>query len=151
MSWSSIRSALKARLEGISGVGAVHTYLRYCKDAGDSTAFAAIYVSGGQLNYWAISRTARRTAKSVDNDSSYRRQHDVEVSAFYAHRDADASENTFQDLLETVCNNLETGDHTLGSACLTHTPPEVRQIGHAMLGDVFCHFAVLALSIEEVT
>lgn len=151
MSWSGIRSALKSRLEAVSGIGKVHAYTRYIKDGCEYAAFQDVYVSGGVLNYWGITRTARRTEKTADNDTSYRRIHDVEITVYYAVADGSASENTFQDLLETVCNNLETGDHTLGGACLTHSPPEARQIGHVMLADVLCHSAIVALQIEEVT
>lgn len=150
MSWATIRDALVTRLEAVSGTGRVHSFLRYLKEGPDQRPFTDAYVVRGRLNYWAVTRTARRSVKTVGDDSYYRRHHDVEVNVFVALSDSDESEHVFQDLLDTVANNLETGDHTLGGVCLTHTPPEVRQIGHAMISDILCHSALLFLTVEEV-
>lgn len=150
MSYSGIRSALATRIAAVSGgPGVVHSRIRWSNENPDSSAFQTLFVSGGRINFAQITRKGRKVIRSVE-DSRRRVQHEIEIVFVYGMEDADTTETLFQDMLEAVALNLETGDHTLGGACITHTEPEISDIGHEVRSDVLCHAATMRITVEEV-
>jgi len=97
VSVAAIRDYLKTKIAAVPGVGVVHNYERWAADWG---ALVNLYVSNDKLNGWHITR--RSTPESWDSMPVVERYHTFEISGIYALKDADASEKTFQDLVEAV-------------------------------------------------
>lgn len=150
MSWSAIRTALKTRLEAVSGIGIVHPFRRYVKGNETSPDFQTLFFSGGKLHAWQFYRTARRPQYSGSDDSRRVVHHDVVVEALLALCDSTTSEHTLQDLLDSVAANLETGDHTLGGACKTHSLLTVATIDHVAFFNTTCNHARATITFEDV-
>jgi hypothetical protein len=154
MSLDSIRSSLRTKVAGvtgISGVAPVYDYLRYVTD---EDGIRDLLVAGqGRVHYWSVTPAVGDTfslrQRMGCQDGVYR----WDVHGFYALKDADASEKVFLVIVEAVLNALRT-DLTLGS---TVRPVEGelprwvehdhRQIGPA--GSVLCHHAKITLAVKK--
>jgi len=150
MSYQAIRDALATRLETVVGVGTVHTYERYLTEQAEVAAFQAAFSKNGVLNTWMIERRAVSSRQSAAADAKRIRRHTLRLEGFYSLKDAAASKLTFQDLIDAVCDDLETGDRTLGGACLTHSLPSVDTIEETLFAGVLCHRTEIQIIVEEV-
>lgn len=155
MSYSTIRTAIKTRMDAISGLGPGYTYERYPSDINpESDTFATQFQESGALNLYWIDRRSFNDKQPQADDNRRLRRHDVQVKVFQKLVDsatlADASGPAFQDLLETIANNIATGDRTWGSAALTTSLPRVSAISLTRFMGVLCHTATLEFTIEEV-
>lgn len=154
MSWSNIAAALTTRLQAVQGVGKAHGRLRYDSEGFEETAFKALFMANGSVNAWQITRTNRTALRSPDDSRVTKVTHTVSIRANLSLVDpgtgATNTEDTFQALLDAVCDNFDTGDHTLGGVAITHSIPQAGQIGHAMFyGSILCHDATITMSVEE--
>jgi hypothetical protein len=152
MAWSAIVSALATRVDAVAGVNNVYQHQRWIKDAAGTDAWRAMFVSGGVMQVWMLSRTRHTSAVCADDDNRYRARHEVEIQAFYAVDDSAATEATFNGLVSAVCANLRTGDRTLGGSCVTHTEPQA-EMRYGMFGQgqgVLSHQATIQFTVEEV-
>ncbi len=149
MSYSAIRTALQARLAAVTGMGTVFTYLRWTDDDVDAPGFAK-FIQGTAPNQHLSFAQFTRTRFVDSKRGLTHRNHDIVIFAFYSASDADATENTFQDLMDAVANDLEGGDRTLGGACAIVHLPEVSPIEYTWFGPVFCHAALIRVTVEEI-
>lgn len=154
MPYLNIRNALKTRIEAVSGIGKVHTYLRWSLEPTGSDNFNTIFADiTGMVNVWIITRE-KFEDDHANEDNKIIRRHHLTVYAYHGHLDTDSvkAELVFQDLLEAVEANLRTGDRTLSASCLTYSLPEFTKIGYASLGNrkdayVCCEIKLL---VDEV-
>ena len=143
MSYANIRDYLKTKLQAVDGIGVVHDYDRW---AADWAALVNLYVSNDKLNGWHITRKA--TGEAWKSLPVVERAHTYEIIGIYALKDADASEKTFQDLVEKVMEELRF-DFTLGGNCQQTGPLKLETLEPRMFGSVLCHVAVLKLPVQE--
>ncbi len=143
MSWSSIRSQLKTILEGVAGIGIVHDYQRWEIEA---DGFRTLFVSGGRINVWMITRDASREGELAQNQ--HYRRHQVRIIGLYALDDSDATEKTFSDLLESVCDTLRQSNDIGGNA-ESSGPPQVIRDDHARFAGTLCHYGEVTLEVRE--
>jgi len=141
MSLNAIRDYLKTLLSGVAGIGVVHDYERW---AANWTDLLSYYQKNGKLNGWAITR--RSTAAEWVAEPLVERTHTFEITGIYSLKDTDASEKTFQDLIEAIDAAVRF-DHTLGGNCLVAEPLQVETVEARMFGSILCHVAVLQLSV----
>jgi hypothetical protein len=142
MSLGAIRSYLKSLLSGVAGIGVVHDYERWAVQYSDLLNY---YVKNSKLNGWAITR--RSTEAEWSAMPVVDRTHQIEITGIYSLKDADASEKTFQDLIEAVDAAVRF-DHTLGGNCLVAGPLAVEVVEARMFGSVLCHYCLLRLPVQ---
>lgn len=154
MALSDIRSALKQILEGISGIGLVHDYERWTPEWKGVLDLYKDPVSG-TLRAWTMTREATpEELLTVGGPSGQNlRNHAMVMRGYQALDDSAATEKTFQDTVEAICAELRKDPATtaLGTSVLgTSGPPQVRTVGHVLLGDVLCHYAEISYTAAEL-
>lgn len=148
MSWGSIAAALKTRLAAVSGVGKTHSFQRVFKGSSDQTEFQSAYCKDRLINVWMVTRT-KRVSSPIPGESKRRVRHSVLILGLLKQDDARTSDATFEGVVDGVCVDLETGDRTLGGACVTHGQPEAA-ISLGKLSEQDVHLAQIAFDVEEV-
>lgn len=150
MSYDGIRDALKVRLDALSGVGPVHTYERYIRGGIEETAVKTLFFESNVLNTAFIDRKAFHTTFHAEDIR--RRVHEISIYLFLGHDDASATGETFQDRLETIVNDLETGNRALGKAStIIRDGCSVKNIGLTKFGAAIdAHIAEITFTVEEV-
>ena len=156
MSWAAIRGALVTRLGTITGIENVHGQIRYVDDNLEETIFKDLFVdTNNNVNTWMFSRTARAVEAVPDDSTKAKVLHTVTMQGSLSLVDAGTgsanTEDTFQGLIDALCDDLRTGDRTLGGVANTHSLPQASTIGHAMFyRSVLCHDTTVTLTIEEI-
>lgn len=154
MSWASIAAALQTRINAVCTAAptkaVVHPYLRWSSDGVEGDDYQAKFVTvQDRLATCQITRTAVRYVRAAQ-DSRRRVQHDVKAELTLALEDADQTELLHQALIDLICEDLATGDRTLGGIAKTHQEPRVENIQVARFGSVTSHSCELLFTVEEV-
>lgn len=149
MSYAAIRTALATRLQALNA-GRTQSYVRFSIKSVQDPEFQALFVAGGRVNVWQLTRTRFFDRQAPDRDNLVIRRHELELTFTMSLQDSAATENLHQDALDLVANNLATGDRTLGGACHTHGLVDVRSIERIMFFEsVLAHHALMTLTVEE--
>lgn len=157
MSLSSIRTQIKTILEGVSGIGIVHDYERW---SADWKAFLTLFQDSNDLiNGWMFARekTVQRRVTLGEKEKA----HIFRLRGVYGLKDEDATEKTFQDLIESNVAAFD-ADETLSGTCLTINPDwgpmdgavglQVDLVENRIFGSVLCHYAECRLcAIETIS
>ena len=143
MAYADVRAALKSLLEGISGINKVYDYQRW---TADRAVYAALFKDTDKIHFWCISRRAvtdtRRYTEQVDD------VHRIVIRGYMALDDSEATEKTFQDLIDTVRQTLRQNYTILGTA--HNSGPEINTIiEHRVFGEVLCHYCEVELPVRE--
>lgn len=110
MSVDTIRSALKTKIEAVTGVGVVgnpnlgvanvHDFLRHIK--GDKSLFRSFFeTTNKRIHSWQITRRSTSEISQNQNFTSLRR-HSFLVFGILGVQDESTTEKTFQDIVERV-------------------------------------------------
>lgn len=143
MSASALRTAIKNKVAGVSGVANVYDYMRF---ASHQTAFETLFKSGTTLHGWMVTR--RTMPSSVDTRDTTIRAHGFKIIGLYGVDDATASEKTFDGLVEAICNAFD-ADADLGGLVHVSAPAQVAVIEHRMFFGNLCHYAEIDLQPKE--
>ncbi len=143
MSWANIRTQLKTILEGVSGIGVVHDYQRWDVEADN---FQTLYVSGGRIHVWSITRD--QSTEGEEAQQQHVRTHRIRITGVYSLDDSDATEKTFSDLMETICDTLRQ-NNDLNDAAESSGPPQVTRDDHTRFAGTLCHFGEITLEVRE--
>lgn len=144
MSLSTIRSAIITILEAVTGIGKVYDYERYAKSP---DGFKLLFTSNDdKFHVWQLTRES--TEEISEMHTTNIRRHTMVIRGYYALKDANATAKTFQDLIETICEDLRV-DFQLGGIALQCLPPQVRIVEHVEFTGVLCHHAEIVLVCEE--
>jgi hypothetical protein len=135
---------VKTILAAVSGIGVVHDYERYAVEA---SALKALFVTGGRLHGWTITR--ERTPSVYRTNVQTERRHRFIIRGYYALDDSAASEKTFQDLVEAVEAAFRTND-TLNGTAEVAGPLQVERVGPVLFAGVLCHYVELSLEAQEL-
>lgn len=147
MSLEAIREQIKTILSGVSGIGVVHDYERW---AADWTSYLELFSVedeiGTRINGWEITRkkTPSKTA-STTHDS---RSHTFLIRGIYGLKDSDATEITFQQLIEDVCAAFRS-NYQLNSTADNTESVQVDLVENRVFGNVLCHYCELSLTADE--
>ena len=157
MSYATIRAALATRLQGIAGIGQVSTYERFSRKAAEDPEFIAKFVKNGILNSWWIDREAFPD-KRIAGDTIERR-HALTITGVYAFNggtvNSDGTEEdgdsalVFQDLLETVADDLNFGDRMVGVAILMSPDTSDIRITSYQANSIRVHTATIKFEAVE--
>lgn len=160
---NAIKSAIAARLATVTGIGRVHTYLRWAVTDAD---FLKVAMTGGAINIWQVTRD--QTEERWLTTGEVWRAHRLAIFGGYGLMDSSATEHTFQDLIERVARKFRTRDAwTLGGLVESTAPymgPEasasvllgarggiqVSSIEHRMVHSVLVHWAQLTIGIQDL-
>lgn len=142
------RAAIVAVLEGVAGIGRVHSFERYAKAEGK---LREIYTIGGRLEGWFVRRTATRvTAPALRIRTVI---HRWRIRGYMGLEDAEQSELAFDARLEAIRAAFDAST-TLGGVCeTTHVDDlagaQLEDSSPVMFAGVLCHGARFALSTRH--
>jgi len=146
MTESAINAGIKTVLDGVSSIANVHDYVRWSNSWG---TFLALFkdTDNDKINGWAFSR--KSTATQNVNIGEIEKAHVYVVRGYYGLKDEDASEKTFQGIVEDA-QTAFFADETLGGVCDTTRPdwgPMAGAVGLQIdiieirkFGTVLCHY-----------
>jgi len=141
------RTAIKAILGAVTGIGIVHDYLRLITDEA-SWREAFVGPGGEQLLAWTMTRESSEELVLQGNTQN-ERYHLWVLRAYMGVADSQATERTFQDLLEAACDALRVRP-TLSGAAQRSDPPQVRAVEHRMFGSVLAHYGEIVLRASDL-
>jgi len=144
MSLSTVRAEMKTVLEAVSNIGTVLDYERYSKEW---SSYKTLFKSGDHINFMEILRPSfNRTIHG--SDSTERVEHNFLIRGAYSLNDEEATEKTFQDLVEGVCQAFR-GIPKLNSTAEVVMYPIIGRITTGMFGGVLCHICEIEITIRE--
>lgn len=148
MALSDITDYVKTTLQGISGLGQVHTFEPVALQAGQVPATMG---GSGTILYWTVKResTSEQRLTNVETE----RQHTIVVRGYREVGDASVSESAFQAQVETVMQTFRPTYQvptSTGAHAELFGPMQCRQVGHRVLAETFLvHYAELAVEAQE--
>ena len=143
MSEATVRAQIKATLEAVDGIGAVHDYLRHTRSV---AKFLELMRAGGIVNGCMIHRS--KTPTERDTMPTLRRSHHFWISFIYEMDDAAGTEKTFQALLEAVYAAFKS-DITIGGTCINSEPHSIEDVDEMEIGQTLYHTADCLLVCHE--
>lgn len=152
MSYQSIRTALKTRLEAITEIGYVYDRYKFTLAATQSETYKSLFVDDdNRVNFVIISRD-RGGDEQPDEDNLRIRRHTMKIMYYYSLAENDSTEHTFHDNVDLILADLESGDRTLGGACYTISLPQALLDEAAAIGKRAdsVHVANITLLVDEI-
>lgn len=149
MALSTIKSNLKTALEAVTGIGQVHDYIRNW--SGTNKTFFHLFESSKKVHAWQITR--RKTPeKGINTNNSNERRHEILIFGVYGVNDLNASEKTFQDLIEAICVKLRDEAKQpapLSGAVLRMGWPQVETVEFRFWNGRLVHACDIGLWVDE--
>lgn len=122
MSEATIRAEIKNILQGVSGIGVIHTRRRYSRSR---SVFRQLMTSGGIVNGCMIFRQAstaeRQELPHID------RHHHFKIIYYYDLDDENASEDTFQALMDAIFEAFK-ANYKLNGAAVNSGPIQIEDV-----------------------
>lgn len=146
MPLAAIRTQYKAILETVPNIGVVHDYERWSVDWDKFLAQFKDPASGKILG-WTITR--ERSPETFTPGPGSDRRYMMVLRGYMALQDTVASEKTFQDLIEAVCNTFRPKTTLNGAVNQVEAPLQVDIVEHRLFGSVLCHYCELRQTVEE--
>lgn len=150
--YNTIAADIKTKMQTISGIGNVHDYYRWNKEASKFLALFAYTPAGGsqQIRGWELSRISATEHKR----GAFFRHHRFKITGYMSLRDADATDKTFQTLVDDICEKFRTAD---GGATWDYrngdspeeSPAQAGVLDVRQFGEILCHYAEIFLSVTE--
>jgi hypothetical protein len=145
----TIRNAVKAKVEGVEGVGMVHGRSRLATNW-KKYIERFFYEATGRIQGAEITRTGF----SEHRATAFFRHHKFVIRVFLGFQDEAATEEIFQPLIDEICEVFRTA--APGAAWIygdgdnpEASPAQAAVIDERMFGDVLCHYAEIQLSVTE--
>jgi hypothetical protein len=137
-------TAAAATLSAVPNVGFVHPYKRA---ANSEAKFKELFVKDKAILGWMFSRES--TSAQDTGVHFCEEEHTLLLRGYMGVQDADDSEETFQQLIETV-RYAFMADRTLGAKVQWSRPMQVRTVMMAMFGtpQYLCHYTELLLPVK---
>jgi hypothetical protein len=145
---NEVITAVTARLESVASVKNVYSYIREAKDG---KKFIDLFKdpAAGVIHTWMITRAA--TKKMDDGTGCTRHIHDIKMLGYYALNDREASESTFQQIIEDACAPFDSlQDRQYGGQFDWSQPVQVNGPTVLMYANVLVHAVELLHKVEEV-
>ncbi len=146
MSLAALRTAIKAALESVSGIGVVTDYEPLTARQEDFERFfrpnGAAYAQG-----WTITREATGERGSVTEGN--RRDHTFVIRGYRTIGSDAATEKAFQDLIESVCERLRKEMRDRYGETAMVSPPSVRLVEPRNFAGYLVHYAEIVQICSE--
>lgn len=151
--WNTIRPNLLTLLQGVTDIGAVFDRPRWKADTMQLQSFRD---SNNRLHFWWFQRTGVPIA-ITRTGGGYSYIHTVKVEGFMALNDANATETTFQELVDAVQNtfNAKSNIYSFGNGSVKldseeGVPAEVLLVEIGNFNDRFlAHHCEMEVRIRE--
>lgn len=152
MSVSSIRALIYAVVNNVADAGSVYDYFRYANDlSGLYDLYKTTVNSTDQLRGWALKFGGFEQVDEATgrDDKDILRLYHWQIDGWLGMDDSAATEKTFDDLTEAVCESLD-GSTTLNtsSVCLYRDPTDCA-VDHVLFAGNLCHHATILFDIME--
>ena len=145
---SLIRTQIYTILSGVTDIGKVYDYERW---AADWTTFINLFKTTvadiEQIRGWEIGR--RAAPEKVATLGRNERGHTFVIRGYMRVNDAQASEKTFNALIEAIADAFRSNLEINGTA-EHHDFLQAEIIEHRNFGGVLCHYAELVLTAYEL-
>lgn len=144
MSLATQRAAIKAKLESVSGIGAVKDHVVWT----DDWAFIlANFRDAAQerVHVWFIG-LASSAPGSFQNGLRVR-SYTWNIIGYYSLATSLESSKTFETVADAILASFD-GIGSIGAG-LTHTPPSLQGISNVVFTEQACHTAQIQLTIDE--
>ena len=141
MSLAAIRSQIKIILESVPSVGTVYDYLRWDED------WKGFFNLFNSSRGWMITRVSTVEDRELAHNLNTR-IHTFQIIGFMFLKDEAASEKTFQNLIETICDTFR-ANPTLNNTALDSDPLEVTLVENRIFGSIVVHYTQLTLRVKE--
>ena len=151
MSWNLIAAALAARVLNAAGAGVANSwpYLRFSKTPPNSAAWEAIFCDGSKrINCWQVTRD-KRTSEPLKGENSWYIIHQVKLIGMLGLWDPAATDIVFEPMVEAICEDLRTGDRTLGGKCQSYAEP-IATTGLGTMNELVDKFHLAQIQFEIV-
>lgn len=145
MSETAIRGTVKSTLQGVSGIGVVHDYIR---ESRSPTKFIELLIATGgtTVNGWMFSRIQTNAEWADFQKISH--THVYTIEGYYEIVDGSGSEKTFQDLISAIQTACDAA--TALNSLVPAPPLQVGFVGHKEIADKLYHHCILTLSVGEI-
>lgn len=146
MSLAAIRTALRAALLDVAGVGKVHEFERI----GNAESFGPEhFIDGAKVNGWVISTVVTKTRLAFsEKESTYR----FTIRGLLSANDAAGSLRAAENLANAISDALFANPR-LAAAATWSDPPEMDPIRTAKVAigerEILCHIVVLRFVVYE--
>ena len=150
---SSIRSAVKARVDAVSDKGATHDYFRWASDESDLLDKIVATIDGEeQVRVWMV--TVYGPSATVPAAREFhRKRYEIEIHGYLGLDDSEATEKTMAGLAESVVEELE--KYPKLNSTLTNGTyeddgwPAVAEFDHRAFAGVLCHHVLITAAVHE--
>lgn len=147
MSLTEIRTEIKAIIEGVSGIGIVHEYLRW---SSTSSKFLTLFKDKSDKINGCMMTRVKTVEDAVSGGRTSDRDHKFRIICIYGLDDDGESELYFQDtIVEGICTKLRS-EKTLCNRTVALGVPQVEIVEPRKFGSVLCHYAEITVSVEEI-
>jgi hypothetical protein len=152
---ATIRAAIAAKIATVANIGVVNDFERYTQQMSDLKTLFVANIGGSEILLgWNIRRVTKRTVfVAIGRHAVYNAWR---IRGFMALNDDAASEKTFDDLIEALCDAF-LADDTLGAAVFSSINPQNNEAGLQLIDSkpvlfagVLCHHALLGLTTEHL-
>ena len=152
--YSDVISAVKARVDTVTNVGATNAYQRYNANWSDYLdQFKATIGGVVQIRGWIITMDGGQPIVGMVERSRYgaiRRTYNVLVIGIMGLSDSANTETTFLNLMEAVMDAMD-GRTDLGLTAVEDYgvgPASLKVYDIRQFGSVLCHYCEIALAVE---
>lgn len=132
-------------MDGLT-VGAVHDYERWSA-SWDKFLSHFRDAATSRINGWTITRES--SIETFIPGSASERSHTMVVRGYYGVQDSQASEKTFQDLIEAICDIFRPETNLGGTVDQVEAPLQVDLVGYRIFGAALCHYCELRQVAQE--
>ena len=150
MSLDSIRSTIRTKVAGVTGISGVAPVYDYLRLVTTEAEIKELMVAGqGRAHWWSVT-PARENPLGLAwrglgcQDGLYR----WEIHGFYALKDAAASEKAFLVIVEALMEALR-ADLTFGTTVQAYELPAWREHDHRMVSSVLLHHALISVGVRK--
>jgi hypothetical protein len=146
MSLTTIRSKIKAYIQTATGLlTSVYDYKRISSDIKQRQN---LFKENEIIHTWDISRVGFERQHGAGHGGVVTITHEILVRGFYGFNDTLASEKTFADIIDLVCEQFENNPTLDGEAQIINNPITGTQ-GEEMFANVLCHKVEIKLLIQQ--
>lgn len=148
MSEAAIRQQIFTDLSSVTNIGKVYDYERWAADwAVFINLFKTRINNVDQIRGWEIGRKA--APATYDSNAEETTNHQFFIKGYMGVKDSDATEKTFNTLIEAVRTKFRF-NFKLNGTCELAGPISVDLIDTRTFGSVLCHYAELSLPVQEL-
>lgn len=150
MSYSGITSALAAIVSAVTGTANVYQYRRY--NSGSEDQMKTLFEDSSIINTWQISRVAATSEFDGSGQCDVQRTGEFAIHGYYSIDDSNASEMTFQALVDSVMARLDlfSNRKLLGAIERFAQPAQLTTIESVMYGSVGCWYCEIRVYPVEL-